>query len=118
MEQTKHDTGMAEVHEKNYGKEPEKKDSRKILFFDTERGKDAEGNTVEKRVIRTRASSCYDAGTRWQLPDSIPLDYQEFIKAYKESTPVEQPTSRIVSPMQKALENFGAKSVSTVTTKK
>lgn len=53
-----------------------------ILFFTIEETKDPSGEMKQRRVIRTVASSDYEAGSRVKgLPDPIDLDYNTFIQA-------------------------------------
>jgi len=41
----------------------------------------AKGQTTGRRVIYTQWSAAYDAGTRYELPPVLPLDYVEYQKA-------------------------------------
>ena len=55
-----------------------------ILLFEPKEGKDKDGNTVETRVIRTKASRTYEAGARIRgLADEIPLSFDSFKKSYE-----------------------------------
>lgn len=54
-----------------------------ILFCDLEIEADKEGNSIYKRVIRTKPSPNYDAGDRTGvLPETIPLDFENFTKIF------------------------------------
>jgi len=52
-----------------------------ILLFDSERGKTPED--PERRIIRARASKNFDAGSRWELPETIPMDFKKFQAIYE-----------------------------------
>lgn len=52
-----------------------------ILLFDSEAGKTPED--PERRIIRTRASKNFDAGSRWELPETIPMNFEKFKSAYE-----------------------------------
>jgi len=55
-----------------------------ILYFDSEEVSDDDGNTQLRRVIRTKATQNYEAGDRTgKLPETIELDYDRFLAAYK-----------------------------------
>jgi len=57
-----------------------------ILYFEGRmvRSNDPNTDNREERVIRTSTTRFYDAGSRLHgLPESIPLDYREFEKAFK-----------------------------------
>ena len=55
-----------------------------ILYFDTVDTVDSEGKPQTMRVIRTKPSQAYEAGSRiGDLPDDIPLNYEEYMKAIK-----------------------------------
>lgn len=54
-----------------------------ILFFDTEQSEGKDGEVIERRIIRTKASKNYDAGSRWPIPDNINLNFADFKKAYE-----------------------------------
>lgn len=71
-----------------------------ILFCDFEI-EQAETGPVERRVIRTKPTTKYDAGDRTgRLPDPLPLDYGEFVKAFEAGAArmvpatVEKPTAK------------------------
>lgn len=54
-----------------------------ILFCDTVSRKDANGNVIVERVIRTKPHPTYEAGDRTgRLPEILPLSYDAFVKAY------------------------------------
>jgi hypothetical protein len=60
-----------------------------ILYCDLEMNKDDNGKQVYQRVIRTKPSLNYDAGDRTgRLPEVLPLDFREFLKAFNGSRPV------------------------------
>ena len=55
-----------------------------ILYFDSEEESSEDGNKLSKRVIRTKATRSYEAGDRTgKLPETIELDYDKFLAAYK-----------------------------------
>ncbi len=54
-----------------------------ILYCDTVPRKDASGQVVIDRVIRTKPHPTYEAGDRTgRLPDVMPLDHNAFVKAF------------------------------------
>ena len=54
-----------------------------ILFCDLDMTTGTDGKPIYQRVMRTKPSLSYDAGDRTgRLPDMIPLDFAEFIKAF------------------------------------
>jgi hypothetical protein len=54
-----------------------------ILFCDIEMIEGENGNSVPRRVIRTKPSLAYEAGDRTgRLPEVIGLDYPEFLTAF------------------------------------
>lgn len=55
-----------------------------VLFCETEAKHDKDGNFIrDERIIRTTPNKFYEAKDRTgRLPDSLPLDYDKFIKAY------------------------------------
>ncbi|MFH1682038.1 MAG: ATP-binding protein [Candidatus Eisenbacteria bacterium] len=56
-----------------------------VLFCDLEVQRDAEGNPLYRRVMRTKPSIHYEAGDRTgRLPDTIPLDYGIFLTTFGE----------------------------------
>lgn len=62
-----------------------------ILYCDTVTRKDAEGNPVVERIIRTKPHPTYEAGDRTgRLPESLPLNFDAFAKAF--ATPSSKPT--------------------------
>jgi len=55
-----------------------------ILFCETETKLNKDGKTISRNVMRTKPTENYDAGDRTgKLPETIPLDYPEFIKAFE-----------------------------------
>ena len=55
-----------------------------VLFCDAEAYTTDEGARQYRRVMRTKPSPHYEAGDRsGRLPDTLPLDYKEFIKHFK-----------------------------------
>lgn len=57
-----------------------------VLFCDLEVQRDADGNPVYRRVMRTKPSIHYEAGDRTgRLPETIPLDYPSFLGAFGET---------------------------------
>jgi hypothetical protein len=74
-----------------------------ILYGDSVARKDAAGNVTIERVIRTKPHPTYEAGDRTgRLPEVLPLDYDDFVKAFVSVSPgstpgagraVETPTS-------------------------
>ena len=58
-----------------------------ILYCDTVASKDAAGNTVVERIIRTKPHPTYEAGDRTgRLPDTLPLDFNAFANAFNTGT--------------------------------
>jgi len=56
-----------------------------ILFVDFEPYTDEEGEAQNRRVIRTKPSTTYEAGDRTgRLPDTLPLDYSAFLASFSE----------------------------------
>lgn len=54
-----------------------------ILLCDTVSRKDASGNLVIDRIIRTKPHPTYEAGDRTgRLPEVLPLDYDIFLKSF------------------------------------
>jgi hypothetical protein len=54
-----------------------------ILYCDTTTRKDAEGNPMVERIIRTKPHPTYEAGDRTgRLPESLPLNFDAFEKAF------------------------------------
>lgn len=54
-----------------------------ILYADIETKKAADGTIATRRVIRTKPALEYEAGDRTgKLPEVLPLEYAEFLKAY------------------------------------
>jgi len=55
-----------------------------ILFFDIEEGADESGNSIQRRIIRTKPSRHYEAGDRsGKLTETIEMNYQKFLAAYQ-----------------------------------
>lgn len=55
-----------------------------ILFFDIEEGTDENGDSIQRRVIRTKPSREYEAGDRsGKLRETIEMDYDKFLIAYQ-----------------------------------
>jgi len=52
-----------------------------ILFAALEENEDGE----ERRIVRTRASKYWEAGSRFPLPEVLPLDFKTFKEAYEEA---------------------------------
>ena len=64
-----------------------------ILFCDVEMVPGPDGKKVERRVMRTKPSALYEAGDRTKrLPETIDLDFNAFVDAYKSGTPEPSPT--------------------------
>lgn len=54
-----------------------------ILFCDTLSRKDASGNLIVERILRTKPHPTYEAGDRTgRLPETLPLNYDAFVKAF------------------------------------
>jgi hypothetical protein len=54
-----------------------------ILYGDSVSRKDAAGNLVVDRVLRTKPHPTYEAGDRTgRLPEMLPLDYSAFNSAF------------------------------------
>jgi hypothetical protein len=59
-----------------------------ILYCDTISRKDAAGNVMVERIIRTKPHPTYEAGDRTdRLPEILPLDYDAFVKAFTTAAP-------------------------------
>lgn len=59
-----------------------------ILYCDAVPRKDAAGNMIIDRVMRTKPHPTYEAGDRTgRLPDPLPLDYDAFVKAFTSAAP-------------------------------
>lgn len=57
-----------------------------ILYGDSVAKKDATGNVTIERVVRTKPHPTYEAGDRTgRLPELLPLDYEQFVKAFNSS---------------------------------
>jgi hypothetical protein len=74
-----------------------------ILYCDTVPRKDASGQMVIDRVIRTKPHPTYEAGDRTgRLPDVMPLDHNAFVKAFSSgpstSVPVPGTSGTPVTP--------------------
>ncbi len=70
-----------------------------ILFCDVEMVPGPEGKKIERRVMRTKPSSLYEAGDRTKrLPETIDLDFDAFVNAYKSGTPSPEPPATSVQP--------------------
>ncbi|MCA9173058.1 MAG: ATP-binding protein [Planctomycetales bacterium] len=63
-----------------------------ILYCDAVARKDATGNVIIDRVMRTKPHPTYEAGDRTgRLPEMLPLDYDAFVKAFTMSAPGNSP---------------------------
>ena len=70
-----------------------------ILFCDVEMVPGPEGKKIERRVMRTKPSSLYEAGDRTKrLPETIDLDFNAFVDAYKSGTPSPEPPATSAQP--------------------
>ncbi len=59
-----------------------------ILYCDTVTRKDAAGNLIIERVIRTKPHPTYEAGDRTgRLPEVLPLDFDAFFRAFTSAAP-------------------------------
>jgi len=55
-----------------------------VLYFDSEDVTDDDSNVKQRRIIRTKPTRYYEAGDRTgKLPETIELDYEKFLVAYK-----------------------------------
>ena len=43
----------------------------------------AKGFSTGARIMHTQPSAAYDAGTRWKLPEDLPLSWDDFVGAIK-----------------------------------
>jgi hypothetical protein len=67
-----------------------------ILYCDTVPRKDAAGNVVVDRVIRTKPHPTYEAGDRTgRLPELLPLDHDAFVKVFTSAAPGKPLTSDV-----------------------
>jgi hypothetical protein len=65
-----------------------------ILYCDLEISKDDNGKQTYRRVIRTKPNLNYDAGDRTgRLPEILPLDFREFLKAFNGNSQTNQKTN-------------------------
>jgi len=65
-----------------------------ILYCDTVTRKDAAGNLIIERVIRTKPHPTYEAGDRTgRLPDVLPLDFDAFVRAFTSAAPQVTPAA-------------------------
>ena len=70
-----------------------------ILFCDVEMVPGPEGKKIERRVMRTKPSALYEAGDRTKrLPETIDLDFNAFVDAYKSGTPAPEPPPATSQP--------------------
>ena len=70
-----------------------------ILFCDVEMVPGPEGKKIERRVMRTKPSALYEAGDRTKrLPETIDLDFNAFVDAYKSGTPSPEPPATSTQP--------------------
>lgn len=59
-----------------------------ILYCDTVPRRDAAGNVTVDRIIRTKPHPTYEAGDRTgRLPETLPLNYEAFVKAFTSAPP-------------------------------
>ena len=59
-----------------------------ILYCDAVPRKDASGNVMIDRMMRTKPHPTYEAGDRTgRLPDPLPLDYDAFVKSFQSAAP-------------------------------
>ena len=67
-----------------------------ILYGDSVSRKDAAGNVIIDRVLRTKPHPTYEAGDRTgRLPEMLPLDYDAFVAAFNSAdskSPAQSPT--------------------------
>jgi hypothetical protein len=65
-----------------------------ILYCDAVTRKDAAGNLIVERVIRTKPHPTYEAGDRTgRLPDVLPLDFDAFVRAFTSAAPQVTPAA-------------------------
>lgn len=65
-----------------------------ILYCDTVTRKDAAGNLIVERVIRTKPHPTYEAGDRTgRLPEVLPLDFDAFVRAFTSAAPQVTPAA-------------------------
>ncbi len=63
-----------------------------VLYFDSEDETDDDGKVKQRRIIRTKPTRTYEAGDRTgKLPETIELDYEKFLVAYKLAVSGNQP---------------------------
>ena len=73
-----------------------------ILYCDAVPRKDANGNTIIDRVMRTKPHPTYEAGDRTgRLPELLPLDYDAFVKAFTAAAPGNSPGTGAASERTK-----------------
>jgi hypothetical protein len=60
-----------------------------ILYGDSVARKDAAGNVIIDRVLRTKPHPTYEAGDRTgRLPEVLPLNYEAFVAAFQSTNSV------------------------------
>lgn len=63
-----------------------------ILYCDTLAHKDAAGNLIVERIIRTKPHPTYEAGDRTgRLPEQLPLEFNAFFAAFSSAAPAGRP---------------------------
>jgi hypothetical protein len=73
-----------------------------ILYCDAVPRKDAAGNMIIDRVMRTKPHPTYEAGDRTgRLPEQLPLDYDAFVKAFMASASGDSPGTGSVAERTK-----------------
>ena len=55
--------------------------ARLETFVEVKKGQKARGLSSGARVVHTTPSAAYDAGTRWKLPETLPLSWEDLTAA-------------------------------------
>lgn len=71
--------------------------------------KKAKGYSSGARIMHTTPSAAYDAGTRWKMPEEIPLAWADFFDAVQSES---HRTTELVAHVSKLLEEIGDAEVS------
>ncbi len=57
--------------------------------FVSDHGTRSKGVSTGRRVIHTNRTSAWDAKNRWDLPDELPLNYQDYVEAREAGQPAD-----------------------------
>jgi len=80
-----------------------------VLFCDVEPTRTEDGKISYKRVMRCKPSAEYEAGDRTgRLPETLPLDYEAFRKAFENGSVEPKPTTPAAAVEKKATKGAAA----------